>query len=82
MQDNEIPNPFSFSALLLVVLINSCVGEQRVWKHEQQPHVAFLNKLDAGRFQWFYKTAGQSQRDAIPVPILAPLARGVLDADR
>ena len=41
----------SASARLGVVLVNGGFGESEIWEHEQEPHDAILDEMNAGRFQ-------------------------------
>src|SRR5690349_11403823 len=49
--------------------------ESTIWKQRDQPEQRALDQVNARGFQRLEKSSRESQREAVPVPDAAPLAR-------
>ena len=61
---------------LAIELVDRRLVRVPVREQPDEPDRSRLDQMDAGRFQRLEEARGEAQRDAIPVPHLAPLAAG------
>jgi hypothetical protein len=82
VKDDEIPYVLDVIPGLAIELIDIGLSDPAGRKQAHQPNDSPLNQVDAGRLQRFDEAAGQTQGDAILVPVLPSLARSELDHAR
>src|SRR5688572_29866801 len=82
VQHYEIADVLDLRAHLLVELVDVGLLDRGAREHLHQPDHAALDQVDAGRLQRLDEAAGQTDRDAILLPVLATLARAEFDHTR
>src|SRR3954463_2854631 len=82
MQHDEIADVLDLVVGLAVVLVDIGLTNTIPGKHLHEPDDSPLDQVDAGRFQWLYEPAGQTDGDAVAAPGLAALARPEFDDAR
>ena len=74
MEDDEVAHALPFEVGLAVEFVDRRLVGRAVGEQPHEPDRGRLDEMDAGRFQRLEEAGGKAERDAIPVPHLAPLA--------
>src|SRR6185295_599279 len=82
VQHDEIADVLDLRAHLVVELVDVGLLDGGAREHLHQPDHAALDQVDAGRLQRLDEAAGQTDRDAVLLPVLAALTRAELDDAR
>ena len=74
VENDEVADPLPFEVGLAVEFVDVRLIELAVGKQTDEADRCRLDEMHAGRFERLEKSRRQAERDAVPVPDLAPLA--------